>query len=149
MTVQSLSVPCAAPKLMHRVLALLAPYYSTDIPQSVREIEAEDWLVALGEFPEWAVVAAARWWKGDENTDRRKRPLEGDIAARAKNEMDFVKLAEWAVKRFDDGIRPMPPRPPEPPRAAPTPEEMEQRRKFVAELMAEQFPSNRKTGGAA
>jgi hypothetical protein len=144
MTVQALSVPCAAPKLMHRVLALLAPYYSTDIPQSVREIEAEDWLVALGEFPEWAVVAAARWWKGDANPDRRKRPMEGDIAARAKMEMGIVKVGEWAVKRFDDGIRPPPPAPP---RAAPTAEEMDHRRKFAESVIAGKFPSNRK--GAA
>lgn len=109
--VDALSVPCSAPTLMHRVLALLAPYYSTDIPQSVREIEAEDWLVALSEFPEWAIVNAARWWKSENNADRRKRPLEGDIAARAKLEMGIVAIGEWAVKRFDQGIKPYSPAP--------------------------------------
>ena len=140
MTVDALSVPCAAPKLMHRVLALLAPYYSNDVPQSVREIEAEDWLVALGGLPEWAVVAAARWWKSDANANRRKRPFEGDIAERAKLEMGIVKVGEWAVKRFDSGIRPAPAAAP---RQGPTPEELEHRRKFAESVIAGKFPSMR------
>lgn len=142
MKVDALLVPCPAPKLMHRVLALLAPYYSNDIPQSVREIEAEDWLFALAEYPEWAVIAAARWWKGENNPDRRKRPLDGDIAARANQEIGFAKVAEWAVKRFDQGIRPSPPMT-LPERKAPEPVDMERRRAFANELISSRFPSNR------
>lgn len=90
--------------MMHRVLALLAPYYSNDVPQSLREIEAEDWLVELRQFPEWALVNAARWWKGGDNPDRRKRPLEGDISARCKREIGLISTGRMAVKWFDDGI---------------------------------------------
>ena len=76
-----------------RVAALLSPYYEKDIPQSVREMEAEDWREALREFPQWAIERAVRWWKGEENPDRRKRPMEGDIAARCRLEMNGVSSA--------------------------------------------------------
>lgn len=76
-----------------RVAALLLPYYEKDTPQAVREMEAEDWREALGGFPRWAIERAVRWWKSDANPDRRKRPLEGDIAARCRVEMNGVPSA--------------------------------------------------------
>lgn len=76
-----------------RVAALLSPYYEKDIPQAVREMEAEDWREALAEFPRWAIERAVRWWKSADNPDRRKRPLEGDIAARCRIEMNGVPSA--------------------------------------------------------
>ena len=136
--VAEISKPIAPAKLMHRVLALLAPYFATDTPQSVREVEAEDWLAALGDYPEWAVTAAARWWKSDANPDRRKKPLEGDIAARCKVEMGVVSVAKLAVDRFDRGWRPHV----EPEREVIPPEDMEHRRKFAAEVMARFAGSN-------
>jgi hypothetical protein len=50
-------------------------------------MQADDWAAALGGYPQWAIEKAARWWKGEENPDRRKKPLEGDIAARCKIEV--------------------------------------------------------------
>jgi hypothetical protein len=82
-----LSEPCNPAWCMARVAALLNPYYDKDTPQAVRQMEAEDWLEALREYPQWAIERSVRWWKSDENADRRKRPLEGDIAARCKVEM--------------------------------------------------------------
>jgi hypothetical protein len=82
-----LSEPCNPAWCMARVAALLNPYYDKDTPQAVRQMEAEDWLEALREYPQWAIERAVRWWKSEENADRRKRPLEGDIAARCKLEM--------------------------------------------------------------
>jgi hypothetical protein len=82
-----LSEPCNPAWCMARVAALLNPYYDKDTPQAVRQMEAEDWLEELREYPQWAIERAVRWWKSQENTDRRKRPLEGDIAARCKVEM--------------------------------------------------------------
>ena len=76
-----------------RVAALLSPYYEKDIPQAVRKMEAEDWEQALSGFPQWAIERAVRWWKSDGNADRRKRPLEGDIVARCRVEMDGVASA--------------------------------------------------------
>lgn len=92
--VACLSEPAHPAKLMARVLALLSPYYDKDTPQAVREIEAEDWAEALGEFPYWAVERACRWWKSDQNGNRRKRPFEGDIAARCKFEMSAIRAAQ-------------------------------------------------------
>jgi hypothetical protein len=88
---------------MARVLALLNPYFDKDTPQAIREIEAEDWASALSAYPYWAIEKAARWWKSDENPDRRKRPLEGDLVARTKREMDAVSAAK--IKLASDKIR--------------------------------------------
>jgi hypothetical protein len=76
-----------------RVAALLSPYYEKDIPQAVRKMEAEDWEQALSGFPQWAIERAVRWWKSADNQDRRKRPMEGDIVARCRVEMNGVPSA--------------------------------------------------------
>ena len=87
-----------------RVASLLSPYYEKDIPQAVRKMEAEDWEYALREFPQWAIERAVRWWKSDANTDRRKRPLEGDIVARCRVEMDGVASASKVLEMKQRGI---------------------------------------------
>jgi len=99
----ALSEPAHPAKVMARVLALLNPYFDKDTPQAIREIEAEDWASALSAYPYWAIEKAARWWKSDENPDRRKRPLEGDLVARTKREMDAVSAAK--IKLASDKIR--------------------------------------------
>jgi len=85
--------PCSGVWISARVAALLSPYYEKDTPQAVREMEARDWEYALNGFPQWAIERAVRWWKSDANADRRKRPLEGDIVARCRIEMDGVASA--------------------------------------------------------
>ena len=87
-----------------RVAALLSPYYEKDIPQAVRKMEAEDWEQALSGFPQWAIERSVRWWKSDANTDRRKRPLEGDIVARCRVEMDGVASASKVLEMKQRGI---------------------------------------------
>lgn len=88
-----LMVPVEPVWCLARVAALLSPYYEKETPQAVREMEAEDWREALSEFPRWAIERAVRWWKSADNPDRRKRPLEGDIAARCRIEMNGVPSA--------------------------------------------------------
>ena len=88
-----LMVPVEPVWCLARVAALLSPYYEKETPQAVREMEAEDWREALAEFPRWAIERAVRWWKSADNPDRRKRPLEGDIAARCRIEMGGVPSA--------------------------------------------------------
>lgn len=88
-----LMVPTDPVWCLARVAALLSPYYEKDTPQAVREMEAEDWREALAQFPRWAIERAVRWWKSDGNPDRRKRPLEGDMAARCRVEMNGVPSA--------------------------------------------------------
>jgi hypothetical protein len=90
----ALSEPAHPARVMARVLALLNPYFDKDTPQAIREIEAEDWAHALSAYPYWAIERAARWWKSENNEDRRKRPLEGDIARRCRVEMDAVNAAQ-------------------------------------------------------
>jgi len=138
--VAAISRPADTTKLLARVAALLTPYYTGDVPGGVRMIDAEDWADALGEFPEWAIVKACRWWKSDMNDNRRKKPLEGDIVARIKFEMGAVKVAEWAIARFDRGVRPSAT---SQHRDAVSPENMEQRRKFAESIISSSFPSMR------
>lgn len=102
--VTALSEPAHPARVMARVLALLNPYFDKDTPQAIREIEAEDWATALSAYPYWAIERAARWWKSDENPDRRKRPLEGDVVARVKREMDGINAAQ--IKLSDGYVRP-------------------------------------------
>lgn len=91
-----------------RVAALLSPYYEKDIPQAVRKMEAEDWEQALSGFPQWSIERAVRWWKSDANTDRRKRPLEGDIVARCRVEMDGVASASKVLEMKQRGAEHQP-----------------------------------------
>lgn len=104
--VARLSTSARPEQIMARVAALLTPYYTGDVPHGVRMIEAEDWAEALATYPEWAITKACRWWKGSENPNRRKKPLEGDIVARTKTEMGVISVAEVAIRQFDSGQQP-------------------------------------------
>tara|TARA_R100000458_G_C8278543_1_gene255005 strand:+ start:7187 stop:7651 length:465 start_codon:yes stop_codon:yes gene_type:complete len=129
-TVKALMAPADVRWIMARVAALLSPYFDKDTPQMVREIEADDWAEALEKYPEWAITKAVRWWKSEANPNRRKRPLEGDIADRIKHEMRAVK---GMALRLESGI--MAQRAEERQRViydTPT----EERRKQAAEIMA-------------
>ena len=101
---KTLMTPCSGVWISARVAALLSPYYEKDTPQGVREMEARDWEQALSGFPQWAIERAVRWWKSDANTDRRKRPLEGDIVARCRAEMDGVASASKVLEMKQRGI---------------------------------------------
>ena len=90
---------------MARIAALLVPYYEKDTPQAIRNMEAEDWAAELGNHPQWAVESAVRWWKSEANPDRRKRPMEGDIAARCKRETDAVRAA---TRVLGSPVKPIP-----------------------------------------
>jgi hypothetical protein len=137
--VAALSEPAHPAKIMARVLALLNPYFDKDTPQAIREIEAEDWAAALGCQPYWAIEKAARWWKSDANPDRRKRPLEGDLVARVKREMDAVNAARFMLAQGVASRSQAEKQPPEP----------EQERisgDRAAEIMAEVWSTVKKFG---
>jgi hypothetical protein len=101
---KTLMTPCSGVWISARVAALLSHYYEKDTPQGVREMEARDWEQALSGFPQWAIERSVRWWKSDANTDRRKRPLEGDIVARCRVEMDGVASASKVLEMKQRGI---------------------------------------------
>lgn len=130
--ITALSVPCDPAWLMARVLALLTPYFTSNIPEGVRRIEAEDWRAALEKFPAWAVEKACRWWKSDLNPERKRKPMDGDIAGRAKFEMGILSFGVMKVREYDRGYAD---RMRQPEDAPPTPEQMEQRRAFAAIVM--------------
>ena len=100
---KTLMTPCSGVWISARVAALLNPYYDKDTPHGVRKMEAEDWEQALSGFPQWAIERAVRWWKSDANADRRKRPLEGDIVARCRVEMDGVASASKVLEMKQRG----------------------------------------------
>jgi hypothetical protein len=141
-TVAALSEPVAPAWCMARVAALLNPYYDKDTPPMVRQMEAEDWMEQLAPFPQWAIERAVRWWKSAENADRRKKPLEGDIAARCKVEMRGIGslpelLARKAQGRYIE-------------QEAPRPKQSAEERKAIADrvLAAANFRLKTFGGGA-
>ena len=81
-----------------------------------------------------------RWRKSADNPESTRRPLEGDIAIRCKRELGVVGVAESALRKWDDGVRPEPPKAPRPEL---TPEEMEARRKAIAQITEEAGYGNR------
>lgn len=119
-----LSAPAQPAWTMARIAALLSPYYEKDMPQAVQMMEAQDWAEALAEYPQWVIERAVRWWKSADNPDRRKRPFEGDIAARCDVEMGGIRAANLYLA--------LPPlqQADEPPRVLPS---LERRVEIVAE----------------
>ena len=110
--VERLSHPAKNEWIMARVGALLDPYFEKETPQMMREMIAEDWLAELAGSPRWAIEAAVRWWKGAENKDRRRRPLEGDIKARVLIETEAVRVGRLRIAAFDAGqVAPKAPEP--------------------------------------
>jgi len=88
---------------MARIASLLSPYYDKATPDLARVMEAQDWMEALADYPQWAIDRAVRWWKSAENEARRKRPLEGDIAARCVVEMRGIRAASALARRKVEG----------------------------------------------
>lgn len=95
----SLGKPVNNTWLLARVTTLLNPYFEKEMTESLRKMELEDWVRALSGRPQWAIDRAVRWWKSVENPDRRKRPLEGDIAARVNIEMAAVARVRSALRK--------------------------------------------------
>jgi hypothetical protein len=100
---KTLMTPADGVWILVRVSALLNPYYDKNTPEVVKKMEAQDWFYSLKDFPQWAIERAVRWWKSDANTDRRKRPLEGDIVARCRVEMDGVASASKVLEMMQRG----------------------------------------------
>ena len=76
--VERAMTPVESPRLLARVLALLAQYRDAGLPATVEQAVAEDFLEDLGEFPAWAIDEACRQWRRHP-TKYRYKPLCGDI----------------------------------------------------------------------
>ena len=90
--------PCDTRWLAVCVASMLSSYYQRDEPQPVRDKIMADWLDALRPYPAWAVDSACRWWRSEDNPDRRRRPLEGDIVARVRRELRGVHLVPQLLR---------------------------------------------------
>lgn len=130
--IKALSVPADPAWLMARVAALLAPYYAGNVPEGVRKIEASDWMASLRDLPAWSIDKACRWWKGVDNPQRAKKPVEGDIRAQAERAFGIVLFGERKVYEFDNPVA----KPAEPEPEPLTPEQIEARRICAAGILA-------------
>lgn len=92
--IAAVSVPAPASWISGRVATLLAHYWTPSMGDALQTAVAEDWLDELEGFPGWALHRACQWWASHDNHDRRRKPLPGDIAARARHEFGAVRLAE-------------------------------------------------------
>lgn len=97
--VDALTAPVNRVWLLGRIAATLSAYYEKDSHHSIEGKRAEDWLQELQEYPQWAIERAMRWWTSSGNKDRRKQPLEGDIAERCLLEMKGIKSLPWVLER--------------------------------------------------
>ena len=98
---EALKTPATGKWITGRVATLLAQYFAGNVPPEMIEAIAADWHYELRDFPAWAIANAVRWWMGRDNPHRHRKPLPGDISARARFEMWRVKAAEVAVNNFD------------------------------------------------
>lgn len=105
--VARLNAPAPRPWIAGRVVSLLGQYFVAEPESSVMVAIAADWDAELRGHPAWAIQRACRWWMSSENPNRRKRPLPGDIAERAGREMAIVRVAESALRRFYNPVKPV------------------------------------------
>ena len=82
------------------VITLLHHYYVGELPEVAQDGIARHWLIELAEYPDWAIDAACTWWVSRNNPKRNKKPLPGDISARAHEEMAPIRTAKLQVERY-------------------------------------------------
>lgn len=86
------------------VATLLSHYFVAHMPEGAMRAAADVWLSELRAYPAWSIESAARWWVSRENPDRKRKPLPGDISDIAHRKLAPVRIAEIALKRFEDGL---------------------------------------------
>jgi hypothetical protein len=129
--VEYLEKPATRKWIAGRALTLLSQYFAPNMDESVAKAIAEDWCEMLSGYPAWAIANACRWWMGRENPNKARRPLPGDIQDAAHREMEKVRVARIALSR---GVALPQPEPQQEARAC-TPEELERRRQYAAQVM--------------
>ncbi len=146
--VARLAEPAPKARILRRVFVLLQHYYVRDISGDTgaaadvqREI-AEDWYATLAPYPAWAIDQAARWWISSQNPMYRHKPLPGDIGHQCWSATGDLRAAEIIARRQSA----MPLEQPQRARreyTEPTPQELENRRAYAAQVMAELYPTQR------
>lgn len=97
----ALSAPAHPQQIAKMVAVLLNMYFVVDQRSEVFKGIASRWLAELEEFPEWAIDRAVAWWTSRHNPKRDRRPMPGDIAARAQREMGHITVAQQQVRFFE------------------------------------------------
>ncbi|WP_353861135.1 hypothetical protein [Azospirillum formosense] len=87
----SILAPASPDRLLARVLALLSHYPAKGTAPEVEHLVALDWAEDLGEFPAWAVDAAARSWR----RTQKWRPSIAEMRALCEE----ACAPEWALAR--------------------------------------------------
>ena len=94
-----LKTPCTRKWVAARVVTLLSHYFVAQQESAVVDAIAEDWVATLETYPAWALANACRWWISKDNKDRHRRPMPGDIEARADVELSPVRAAQITIRR--------------------------------------------------
>lgn len=140
-TVEALQRPATAKWIVARVTVLLSHYFVAATDEGVQAGMLDDWVRALMSFPAWAIVEAVDFWLGPKNPHRYRRPLPGDLVERIEQAVAPVEICERLAKRHADGWQGWR-RAPVAERPMPTPEEIEARRKFAAEVIQNLYPGS-------
>lgn len=84
-----------------RVVKFLAGhYFVVEMADQVAEQLGVDWVRELQGLPDWAIEAAFAWWISRHNPKREKKPLPGDISARALIEAAPMEVAKTQIRLF-------------------------------------------------
>ena len=88
-------------EIAERVVKMLHHYFIANAPTEAIEAVANDWIAELEEYPLWAIKAACTWWVSRHNPDNARKPVPGQISARAQREAGIIIAAKQQLKMFD------------------------------------------------
>jgi hypothetical protein len=92
--IQEYHTPCDREWLKGAVYTLLQHYYVRDLPDMVQKAIAQDWIVILGKYPQWAVEKARIEYL--EKND--KKPTPKDISELCNKAMSKNNKLYWKCK---------------------------------------------------
>ena len=84
-----------------RIFTLLSHYFVADTGAQVHQAIARDWKHELRDYPNWAIDAACKWWLSRHNGKRGKKPMPGDISARAHIEAAMLTAAKQKLQFYE------------------------------------------------
>jgi hypothetical protein len=78
-------------RTMGRIMALLAHFFITPLPEKLHSAVFNDWLMMLEPFPSWAVESACTSWLKYQS----KKPFPRDILTRVREEvLPYTRLRD-------------------------------------------------------
>lgn len=139
-TCQALSTPANREWIAGRVATLLSHFYVSSMGASEMRAIAEDWIAALGEFPNWAIQEACAEYLATET----RKPTIAAIRQLTQAKIGAVSLMRVrAMQGPGDGTRGAP----QPERNGPQPADKAERARIAAEVVGD-FAARMKGGEA-